>query len=319
MFLQLNVNQATDHCAAMHVKGWLFCWLSKHGSSTEFTQQLISSMRSTPTYDMIRDSEDVFFSLIFTAGDSKTTVVLGCNPSSPRAMSVFKQTLQWANPSGLSIEIAPNRTDYDEQTRHLLAELGVSPVHPGSLQMVEIPPKPPKPTAVVLLFARDTPSPSNLVISAVFSSIPPGCENYLDIANSLSSQFKEPGRGLDATDIFLLLVRHREEAGKNPLVFCVRYHYSRAWPPDDAFLMSALLKACKEQAIGTEEGILKNAWSESVTNKEGRDIAIAGLPLQGRTSVEAEVPRPPATSSVADEPAEAKVKAAHRRPWWKFW
>lgn len=113
MFLQLDVNQATDHCAAIHVKGWLFCWLSKHGSSTEFPQQLISSMRSAPTYDTIRDREDVFFSLIFTTGDSKTTVVLGCNPSSPRAMSVFKQTLQWAKLIGLSIEIAPNRTDYD--------------------------------------------------------------------------------------------------------------------------------------------------------------------------------------------------------------
>lgn len=138
MFVQCNVDQATDHCAAMHVKGWLFCWLSKHNTPVEFSQGLVQSLRKTPIYETIRVSEDLSFSLLYTAGDHKTAVVLGCDPRSSEGMSTFNRTLEWAKLNELALEIAPNITDYDEQTRHLLAELGLSTAHPGALKTCAI-------------------------------------------------------------------------------------------------------------------------------------------------------------------------------------
>lgn len=132
MFVQCNVNQATDECATMHMKGWLFCWLSKHNCPAEFAQGLVQSLQKTSFYETIRVSEDVFFSLLYTAGDHKTAVVLGCDQRSSEGMSTFKRALQWAKLNELSLEIAPNITDYDEQTRHLIADLGLSTAHPAA-------------------------------------------------------------------------------------------------------------------------------------------------------------------------------------------
>jgi hypothetical protein len=51
-------------------------------------------------------------------------------------MSLFKQTLQWAKISGLSLEIAPNITTDDGETRQLLVELGLSESHPGAIKAI---------------------------------------------------------------------------------------------------------------------------------------------------------------------------------------
>jgi hypothetical protein len=117
MFAQYDIKQATDHCAIMHTKGWLYCWLSKHNSSVEFGQGLVKSLQKKPIYETIRKSDEIFFNLLFTRGDKKTAIVLGCNPRSSQGMSLFKQTLQWAKINGLSLEIAPNITTDDGETR----------------------------------------------------------------------------------------------------------------------------------------------------------------------------------------------------------
>jgi hypothetical protein len=51
-------------------------------------------------------------------------------------MSLFKQTLQWAKINGLSLEIAPNITTDDGETRQLLVELGLSQSHPGAIKAI---------------------------------------------------------------------------------------------------------------------------------------------------------------------------------------
>jgi hypothetical protein len=136
MFAQYDIKQVTDHCAIMHTKGWLYCWLSKHNSSVEFGQGLVKSLQKKPIYETIRKSDEIFFNLLFTRGDKKTAIVLGCNPRSSQGMSLFKQTLQWAKISGLSLEIAPNITTDDGETRQLLVELGLSQSHPGVIKAI---------------------------------------------------------------------------------------------------------------------------------------------------------------------------------------
>ena len=131
MFAQCNINQATDQCAIMHAKEWLYCWVSKHNSTVEFTQGLVQNLQKTPIYETIRESEEVFFSLLFTQGDRKTAIVLGCNPRSSDGVAIFKKTLRWAKLNGLSLEIAPNIVLDDGETQRLLVELGLSQAHPG--------------------------------------------------------------------------------------------------------------------------------------------------------------------------------------------
>ena len=133
MFAQYDVRQVTDHCAIMHTKGWLYCWLSKHNSSVEFGQGLVKSLQKGPIYEKLRTSDEIFFNVLFTRGDKKTAIVLGCNPRSSQGMSLFRQTLQWAKISGLSLEIAPNLTTVDGETRQLLVELDLSQSHPGTI------------------------------------------------------------------------------------------------------------------------------------------------------------------------------------------
>jgi hypothetical protein len=134
MFAQYDVKQVTDHCVIMHTKGWLYCWLSKHDSSVEFAQGLVKSFQKNPIYEELRKSDEIFFNLIFTRGDKKTTIVLGFNPRSLPGMFLFKQTLQWAKINGLSLEIAPNITTDDSETRQLLVDLDLSQSHLGVLK-----------------------------------------------------------------------------------------------------------------------------------------------------------------------------------------
>ena len=64
MFAQCTVEQATDECAVMHTKGWLFCWVATHNSSVEFAQGLVKTLREVPIYETIRESQDLLFSLL---------------------------------------------------------------------------------------------------------------------------------------------------------------------------------------------------------------------------------------------------------------
>ncbi len=136
MFAQYDMRQATDHCAIMHTKGWLYCWLSKHNSSIEFGQGLVKSLQKKPIYETMRKSDEIFFNLLFTRGDKKTAIFLGCNPRSSQGMFLFKQTLRWAKTNGLSLEIPANITTDDDETRHLLVELGPSQSHPGAIKPI---------------------------------------------------------------------------------------------------------------------------------------------------------------------------------------
>lgn len=131
MFAQCNINQATDQCAIMHTKGWLYCWVAKHNSSVEFAQGLASNLQKETIYETIRESEEIFFSLLFTQGDRKTAVLLGCNPRSSAAMSTFKKILRWAKLNGLSLEIRPNINTDDAEATQLLVELGLPQAHPS--------------------------------------------------------------------------------------------------------------------------------------------------------------------------------------------
>ena len=134
MFVQWDVDQATDKCAIMQVEGWLYCWLSKHNTSSELTHELVKSFQEEPIYATFRESEDIVLNLLFTKGDRKTSILLGCNPRSSDGMSMFKKTLHWAKPNGLSIEIAPNIQVDDAETQHLLLELGLSQSTPGAIK-----------------------------------------------------------------------------------------------------------------------------------------------------------------------------------------
>jgi len=136
MFVQWDASQATDQCATMHVKGWLFCWLSRHNCSVEFTQRLQESLRQTDIYQTIRRSDNVRLGCLYTTGDRKATVILGCDPRSSEGLCAFKRALQWAKVNELSLEIAPNRGDYDEETRQLLTGIGLSTAHRLPLEEV---------------------------------------------------------------------------------------------------------------------------------------------------------------------------------------
>lgn len=136
MFAQYDIKQVTDHCAIMHTKGWLYCWLSKHNSSVEFGQGLVKSLQKKPIYETIRKSDEIFFNLLFTRGDKKTAILLGCDPRSPQGMYLFNQTLRWAKIKGLSLETAPNITTDDREARQLLVELGLSQSHRGAIKAI---------------------------------------------------------------------------------------------------------------------------------------------------------------------------------------